>query len=315
MDRNWQFDDGKNGFRYADDLFGNGPSGRYARGKYAEDAGEDGALFIRLGGRDGRDVSDLSGGWTRSFETDEASEATVSIRFKLKASGGLEADEYGAFRAALDGVGIGQNGQDHIARIHGDGDGGGADSTGWLEVTLPLGVLDAGRHALDLGGYLNARTGEKAHVKILIDEVRLSLEPTGAALDPFEAEVLRLTNEFRAENGLDPLAADARLTAAAEGWSREMAEGDFFAHSDTQEIVAAEGYDWTRLGENIAAGYQTPDDVVEGWIASDGHRANLLSENFEEIGIGYHFRDDDGGDAPYGHYWTQVFGTEADSLI
>ena len=50
--------------------------------------------------------------------------------------------------------------------------------------------------------------------------------------------------------------------------------------------------------------------MVEGWIGSPGHRENLLSDDFEEIGIGYYFRPDDGGDAPFGHYWTQAFGTE-----
>ena len=54
---------------------------------------------------------------------------------------------------------------------------------------------------------------------------------------------------------------------------------------------------------------------MQGWINSPGHRANMLSDNFEEIGIGYHYLANDTGSVNYRHYWTQVFGTEADSLV
>jgi uncharacterized protein YkwD len=54
---------------------------------------------------------------------------------------------------------------------------------------------------------------------------------------------------------------------------------------------------------------------VDGWMKSPGHRGNILSPNYEEIGIGYYYKPNDGGDAPFGHYWTQAFGTERDSLI
>jgi uncharacterized protein YkwD len=315
MSRDWTFETGKNGFSYEDDLFGDGPSGRFAHGKYKEAGGEDGALLVRLGGENDKDAEDLSGGWTKSFKLNAEARAEVTIRFKLQASDQLDSDEYGELRLALDGEAHGKGGKDHLARLHGDDD----PSTGWQEVTISLGKLEAGRHDLDLGGYLNAKSAKNEKIKILIDEVSLDLKPTGddddGNLAAFEAEVLTLTNDFRAENGLDPLEADAKLSAAAEDWSREMAEEDIFRHSDTPAQVAAEGYDWQALGENIAAGYPTPEEVVEGWIDSPGHRANLLSENFEEIGIGHVFREDDGGDAPYGHYWTQIFGTEADSLV
>lgn len=129
------------------------------------------------------------------------------------------------------------------------------------------------------------------------------------ALEAFEAEVLRLTNDFRVANGRSPLENDARLNAAAEEWSQSMGENDFFAHSSPRQ-VEEEGYDWRAWGENIAAGYRTPEQVVQGWINSPGHRANMLSANFEEIGVGHHFEANDTGSVNYGHYWTQVFATE-----
>lgn len=313
MTRNWDFDTGTNRFSYEDDLFGQAETGRYAGGKHAADAGKDGALQVRLGGKDDNDVADMSGGWTRTFTTDEAGYAEITLRFKMTASAGMESDEHGEVRLALDGDPYGLNGKDHLARL--SGDGGERQSTGWQEVTVSLGWLEAGRHELDIGGALDAKTAKNEKVKILFDDVRLDVDPDGGDLDAFEAEVLDLTNEFRAEHGLDPLEADFRLAAAAESWSQEMADRDKFEHSDTAELVEEQGYAWSALGENIAAGYATPEDVVEGWIGSPGHRANLLNESFEEIGIGYVHREDDGGDAPYGHYWTQVFATEAESLI
>jgi uncharacterized protein YkwD len=136
--------------------------------------------------------------------------------------------------------------------------------------------------------------------------------PTG--LDAFEAEVLSLVNEYRAESGLAPLRSDSRLNDAAEDWSLTMANGDFFAHSTTAQVEEYD-YDWQAWGENIAAGQTTPESVVDAWIDSPGHRANILSENFQEIGIGYYYLEDDTGSVNYHHYWTQAFGTEFGDMI
>ena len=135
----------------------------------------------------------------------------------------------------------------------------------------------------------------------------------GIGLEAFEARVLALTNEFRIANGKDPFANDTKLNAAAEDWSRSMATGDFFRHS-TPAQVEEQGYDWRAWGENIAAGYTTPEAVVNGWINSPGHRANMLSDNFEEMGVGYYYLANDTGSLNYRHYWTQTFGTEAVGL-
>jgi uncharacterized protein YkwD len=139
-------------------------------------------------------------------------------------------------------------------------------------------------------------------------------EAEAILLEAFELRVLELTNEFRAENGLAPLSNSPALNAAAEDWSRQMAEDDFFAHS-TPSQVEGFGYDWQHWGENIAGGHLSPEAVVQAWIDSPGHRANLLNESYEEIGIGYHHLADDTGDVNYRHYWTQVFGAEAELLV
>ncbi|UBF24763.1 CAP domain-containing protein [Kovacikia minuta CCNUW1] len=62
-------------------------------------------------------------------------------------------------------------------------------------------------------------------------------------------------------------------------------------------------------GENIAAGYSTPEQVVQGWINSPGHRANLLNPSYTELGIGYYYLANDTGSVNYKSYWTQDFGS------
>ena len=126
--------------------------------------------------------------------------------------------------------------------------------------------------------------------------------------------VLELTNIERAKAGLKPLTLNNRLAQAAQGHSDSMAADDFFSHtgadgSDIGDRIKDSGYKYSRAGENIAAGQQTAEGVVRGWMNSPGHRANILNPNFTEIGIGYEFLENDRGSVNYNHYWTQVFGT------
>ncbi len=130
----------------------------------------------------------------------------------------------------------------------------------------------------------------------------------------FTAEVLRLTNEFRAKNGLNPLVANDELDATATAHSKDMADQDYFDHtgqdgSKPWDRAETFGYEARSMGENIAAGYRTPEQVVQGWIDSPGHRANLLNESFTELGVGYHLLENDTGSVNYQRYWTQVFGS------
>lgn len=106
-----------------------------------------------------------------------------------------------------------------------------------------------------------------------------------------------------------PLAWNATLGVAAEGHSRAMANGNFFSHlgddgrtpGDRAELA---GYEGGVIGENIAAALDTPRLVVEGWLASPGHCANLMNPQFSELGAAYAV--DPQSDA--GIYWTALFG-------
>lgn len=132
-----------------------------------------------------------------------------------------------------------------------------------------------------------------------------------SGMNAFEQKVLDLTNAYRQKNGLPELRIDEKLSAAAEAHAQDMAENNFFGHisSNGDRVgtrVAEADYDADRVGENIAAGYDTPEEAVEAWIKSPGHRANLLYSKFDEIGVA--FVDDN--DSRYGEYWVQVFADE-----
>ena len=130
----------------------------------------------------------------------------------------------------------------------------------------------------------------------------------------FIEQVVELTNIERAKAGLSPLELNNRLLNAAQDHSNDMAQDDFFSHtgadgSSIGDRVRASGYQYSTTGENIAAGQTTPAQVVEGWMNSPGHRANILNPNYTEIGVGYEYLQNDTGSVNYNHYWTQVFGT------
>lgn len=137
--------------------------------------------------------------------------------------------------------------------------------------------------------------------------------------EAFLFRVAALTNDVRTSNGLHALTINDTLQATALLQSTNMAEQDFFSHTGTDGLKAwhrAEnlGYDYQSIGENIAAGQLTPEEVVQEWVNSPGHLANILNPAYTEIGVGYQYLENDTGVVNYHHYWTQVFGTEQPSV-
>lgn len=135
-------------------------------------------------------------------------------------------------------------------------------------------------------------------------------EPLEAA--SWRAEILRLVNLERARAGLNTLARSQVLENQAEQYACELIHYDFFDHvnpvtgSHLDDRAEAFGYDYYVIGENLAAGQRTPRQAFDDWMASPGHRANIMDPRFEEIGIGIRT----GGD--YGLYWVQEFGKPYD---
>jgi uncharacterized protein YkwD len=124
------------------------------------------------------------------------------------------------------------------------------------------------------------------------------------------ARVIELTNLERQKAGLEPLALSSELSDAAQEYSQVLATTGCFEHTcgavpNFADRAGRSGYTgWTALAENIAAGYPTAEAVVSGWMNSPGHRANILSPNYTEIGIGVV-----NGSGKLGTYWAEEFGT------
>jgi uncharacterized protein YkwD len=137
-------------------------------------------------------------------------------------------------------------------------------------------------------------------------------DPTGAA-----RQVFTLVNEARSQpracgarafDAAPPLRWNDRLAQAAQGHSDDMAAHGYFDHTSRDgrtfdARISAQGYVFSTVGENIAAGQMTPAEVMKSWLESPGHCANIMSPGFEEIGVGRA----EGGNL--GLYWTQNFGS------
>lgn len=121
-----------------------------------------------------------------------------------------------------------------------------------------------------------------------------------------EQEVVRLVNLERTKRGLKPLQIDEKVSYVADKKSQDMKEKGYFSHQSPRygspfDMLKTFGVKFHSAGENIAAGYDSAQAVVDGWMKSEGHRQNILNPNFTHIGVGYV----KGGS--YGCYWTQLF--------
>lgn len=121
-------------------------------------------------------------------------------------------------------------------------------------------------------------------------------------------QVVSLINRYRTGKGLRPLGISASLTASSRWKSMHMADAGYFAHDDPAPVARSAfqrardcGFDGNAWGENIAWGYTTPQAVVNGWLASPGHKANIESPSFTSTGVG-------AASAGGRIYWTQSFG-------
>lgn len=119
----------------------------------------------------------------------------------------------------------------------------------------------------------------------------------------YENEVIRLVNEIRVQNGLKPLTANWELSRVARYKSQDMVDNRYFSHTSPVygspfQMIRNFGLSFRRAGENIAYGQRTPQAVVNAWMNSSGHRANILNASYTQIGVGY---------VANGHYWTQMF--------
>ncbi|MEE3952858.1 CAP domain-containing protein [Peribacillus frigoritolerans] len=126
---------------------------------------------------------------------------------------------------------------------------------------------------------------------------------TSSELSAFEQEVVKLTNAEREKQGLAALKIDTELSKVARIKSQDMKDKNYFDHNSPTygspfDMMKQFGISYKTAGENIAQGQQTPEEVVQAWMNSQGHRENIMNSSFTHIGVGY---------VESGNYWTQQF--------
>lgn len=131
----------------------------------------------------------------------------------------------------------------------------------------------------------------------------LTVPQVSSSVVAFENEVIRLVNVERAKYGLDALQANWELSRVARYKSQDMADNRYFSHTSPTygtpfQMMKAFGLSYRTAGENIAYGQRTPQAVVNAWMNSSGHRANILNASYTKIGVGF---------VAEGYYWTQMF--------
>ncbi len=121
-----------------------------------------------------------------------------------------------------------------------------------------------------------------------------------------ERKVIQLVNDERTKRGLNPLKELTTVGHVAGIKSMDMLYDGYFAHESPDygspfQMMTDFGVGYRGAGENIAAGYRSPEEVMEGWMNSSGHKANILNASYTHIGVGLA----KGGS--YNYYWTQMF--------
>ncbi len=179
----------------------------------------------------------------------------------------------------------------------------------WLQIALGvmigfLPALTAGCGASG-GGAGNGNDG----IIVVPDNNNGSTGCSGAATtQELAAQVVVLANAERANAGVAALTVNPTLQAVAEAYAEQMVTQGFIGHTDPagnsiDDRVTAAGYSWIAVGENLAYGPCTAEDAINGWMNSEGHRANILNAVFTETGVGAYPGPD------YPMYWVHVFAT------
>lgn len=130
-----------------------------------------------------------------------------------------------------------------------------------------------------------------------------STAPATGTVGQYAQQVIDLTNAQRSKNGLPALKADTQLSSVAQKKALDMQQNHYFSHTSPTygspfDMMRDFGVNYKSAGENIAQGQRTPQEVVNAWMNSEGHRKNILSPNFTHIGVGFE---------QTGKHWSQMF--------
>lgn len=128
-------------------------------------------------------------------------------------------------------------------------------------------------------------------------------DSSGYSVNDYEKQVVQLVNDIRKENGLQELSLNTELSKVARIKAQDMHDNKYFSHNSPTygspfDMMKQFGISYRSAGENIAMGQRSPQAVVNAWMNSEGHRANILNSSYTQIGMGY---------VADGNYWSQMF--------
>lgn len=165
-----------------------------------------------------------------------------------------------------------------------------------LAIVLPLSLSaenrSRGRTDLErLAAELEARLG-RGSVAVERRGEPVDPTPTAASRSSYAESIVAAMNRERAARGLGPLTLESRLSLAAQDRVDDMLSKRYFDHVSPDGVnpftwVRKRGYRYDLIGENLALGYRSSQSVVSGWMNSPGHRANILKDGFDEVGIAF----------------------------
>lgn len=153
-------------------------------------------------------------------------------------------------------------------------------------------------------------TPQRAFADVGIPSVSIgALEPRAAVAPGWRKVMLARMNAIRAAAGVAPLQPCPALRRSAQEYATLMSTRDHYGHvgpdgSQPQERMRRQGYVWSAIGENIAAGQRSVDEVMAAWEDSAGHYANLVNPAYRHVGLGHW----SSAGSRYGDYWVQDFG-------
>lgn len=158
------------------------------------------------------------------------------------------------------------------------------------------------RYQVGLSEIINANP-QIENPRLIYPNQKLNIPSVSQDLRTAEKEVIRLCNIERQKNGLKPLTENWELSRIARVKSQDMAQNNYFSHTSPTygspfTMITNFGIQYRSAGENIAKGQRTAQEVVKAWMASAGHRQNILNPNFTEIGVGLEQTE---------YHWTQMF--------
>ena len=144
---------------------------------------------------------------------------------------------------------------------------------------------------------------EISNPDLIYPDQTITVPTLDSSVTSYEDEVIALVNDIRLQYGLKALKTDWELCRVARYKSQDMADRGYFSHTSPTygspfDMMKSFGLTYRSAGENIAKGQRTPEEVVNAWMNSSGHRANILNSSFTHIGVGY---------VAKGNIWTQMF--------